>query len=77
MTGGEIDAVLLLLLLELELDHPKISPNPFLVFGFFCNLLLSLSCLGGDALLAKKAGTAADFNDRLNVGTGVVVVSSM
>ena len=43
-------------------DQPKISPNPFLVLVFFCNLVSSAR--GGEALLDKKAGIAGDLNDR-------------
>lgn len=56
----------------LELDQPNISPNPFLVFGFFSNFPFSLSARSGEALVAKKEGIAAVLRDRLNEEGGAV-----
>lgn len=56
MTGGDTTGGLVLLLL---LDHPKISPNAFLVLVFLTSFVFSAR--GGDA---KKAGIAGDINDR-------------
>lgn len=67
MTRGEMAGGAVVVVLA-ELDQPKISPNPFLVFGFFCSLPFSLSARGGDALLDRKEGMAAVLSGRLNAG---------
>jgi hypothetical protein len=70
MIGGETERGAGLLLLGL--DQPNISPNPFLVLGFFSNFPFSLSARGGEALLTKKEGIAAVLRDRLNEEGGAV-----
>lgn len=65
MIGGDTVGAALLLC-----DQPKISPNPFLVFVFFCNFVLSAR--GGEALLERKEGIAEDLNDRGALFSSVV-----